>query len=107
MAAPIAPGDWVECVDASPGWDGLPVPFVVGGLYRVTEVIEGNEWHQAGRYVREFCVGLLFEGVPQPSDDGSYNAVRFRPIYRPSEKLIEQLSQPVDLPADEPVSVTA
>lgn len=97
MSAPIAPGDWVEVVEIS--GMGLRHGFVLGGVYMVEDVRPADDGGLAG---------LVIKDHPSPhstrawADDGS-----FRPIYRPSSKLIEQLSQPVEIPADAPVSVPA
>lgn len=93
MSAPIGPGDFVECVDASPDWWGDPVPLVVGQIYRVL----GIDWGEGARISPpglEHAPGLWLAGVRSENDEDSFALDRFRPIYRPRADLIEQLQQP-------------
>lgn len=86
----IGPGDWVECVDASPcrriGFTSL----VHGRLYRVSAlgVPDGSGER-----------GLIIAEAPHP-DTTRYGVGwalrRFRPVYRPRAHLIESLLKPVD-----------
>lgn len=91
MAAPIGPGDWVECVDASFRYsdpDGDLALLRVGAVYQVEAVRIGP--------------GLLLCGVPMVQRQRGYWADRFRPIYRRDATLITRLLE--KLPADqEPV----
>jgi len=96
VAAPIGPGDWVECVDAStpPGFT-LRAHLAVGRLYLV-------EW-----------VGVVPPGFSNPGAPAirlmghpsglnrmgrqtvGWAIARFRPIYRPKQEIIEALKAPV------------
>jgi hypothetical protein len=95
MSAPIGPGDWVECVDASPHRGALDPSTIIalslGALYQVREVADGF----AGGELRH---GLLLVGLKNRTNrDGlefAYDVERFRPIYRPKSSIIEQLKQP-------------
>jgi len=95
MAAPIGPGDWVECVDASPHRGArdpsVVAPLTCGALYRVRDVVEG---FIGGQLVS----GLLLVGITNPTNreglEFAYDIERFRPIYRPNKEIIESLKQP-------------
>lgn len=88
MSAPIGPGDWVECVDASACPAYGPTPLVVGLIYAV-ERIDGRADVVGG-------VALHLVGVRSGGPQGGFGAFRFRPVYRPRTDLIETLLQPVD-----------
>ena len=91
MAAPIGPGDWVECVDASPCSMYGPPPLTVGALYRVERIREFEP-----EVIDGWCLWLV--GVRANSPEGAFGGGRFRPIYRPKSSIIEQLKQPVSEP---------
>lgn len=88
----IGPGDWVECVDASPGvWRGIvrPSHLIMGMIYKV-EAIRDDENRETG---------LLLVGVRAPAmgrwGQHAYKLSRFRPLRRPpSADLIESLKTP-------------
>jgi hypothetical protein len=94
MAAPIGPGDWVECVDARqrPEAPLPPLGLTVGKLYLVEGV---GEW---GGFL-----GVVLRDVRSWHPSGGYRADHFRPIYRPKADLIEQLKAP---PKTAPVKIT-
>lgn len=86
MAEPIGPGDWVECVDASP-MRFFETGLTVGAVY----LVEGCTYPRDG-----LIAGLLLRGVRHPGNLlGDYNPRRFRPIYKPSADLIQSLLRPV------------
>jgi hypothetical protein len=93
MAAPIGPGDWVECVDVSPryqpgyGWCPAPDQLVLRSIYRVARVFCEPVWGVDS-------VVLEGLGAHETRADGAYWAGRFRPIYRPKSELIDTLKQP-------------
>lgn len=84
MADAIGPGDWVECVDASPG-------HVSGHrltLFGVYQVIGTNN-HAC------HCGtpgGLKIAGAETVAI--GWCVRRFRPIYRPNSEIIEALKAP-------------
>lgn len=92
----IGPGDWVECINASPkpgtrkvDWRGPTIE--VGKLYRVTAAFVD------GTGAPVILVG--WERVKATRENGfrcGYHVDRFRPVYRPRTDLIESLLQPVD-----------
>lgn len=89
----IGPGDWVECVDASPryvpgvGMSPVPAPLVKGAVYRVERVVYDARWDETG---------IVLDGIRENAwrIDGAFNVDRFRPIYRPKSEIIESLKQP-------------
>lgn len=94
MSAPIGPGDFVECVDASitPGCG--PHGLVAGRIYLVLAVeAVPPGFRDAG------SPGLLIDGAsPTTNECGIpirlFRPERFRPLYRPSADLIESLKAP-------------
>lgn len=95
MASAIGPGDWVECVDASPcpryGDPGLRL----GALYQVARTERRRD--EITGYEGD---GVLLSGYRHPSrgvekKSDWLGASRFRPIYRPKADLIESLKAPV------------
>jgi hypothetical protein len=67
MAAPIGPGDWVECVDPSPSITGVDHRFVLGALHG----------------------GFLFFNHPDPPGPGwAWGQCAFRPIPRPKASFL-------------------
>lgn len=97
-AAPIGPGDYVECMDASPlRPGGIPSQLISGKIYTVRglDVVPG--WY---RNAGEPLV-LLVETSPPLETDG-YDPARFKPVYRPDASLISRLLS--DIPADAPAS---
>lgn len=90
MAAPIGPGDFVECVGAT-AWPEV----TVGGIYRVEAIIEA--YGDCPACGNEGSEGITFAGHPKRLKGGimmSWCPCRFRPIYRPRADLIEQLKAP-------------
>lgn len=83
MSAPIGPGDWVECVESGK----FACDEVVAG--RVYEVAAAGE----GRCSRSDCNGVWVR-LTNDRVSGDWCGVRFRPIYRPKQELIESLKQP-------------
>lgn len=72
MSAPIGPGDWVECVDASDS-DGL---LVLGARYRVLAVWDYTPYVRDSQ--RYDCSVDLVE-VPRSEPDIAWGLYRFRP----------------------------
>ncbi len=106
MSAPIAPGDWVEKFTEAHrphNFSGAAPYQPVGVLRQVERVVD---YTADGGDVGLELVGLT-GCYPNTVVRWNWMAKNWRPVYRPSSKLIEQLSQPVDIPADEPVSVPA
>lgn len=86
MAAPIGPGDWVECVDTRGDGDIVPL----GSIHLVEDVAA------VGRIP---C--LILKGIVHPSGKRKVRADCFRPVYRPRADLIERLkAPPVVAPSD-------
>jgi len=93
MAGAIGPGDWVECIDASPDWWGETVPLVVGRIYRVLRLERDPDRERPPGTVEE-C-GVILVGVRVgPKGDDSFSLGRFRPVYRPNVDIIESLKAP-------------
>lgn len=96
----IGPGDWVECIDASPSEEGRHFceadQLVLGTVYCVSAawvwrdstpvILVGRERSEASEYWGVRC---------------GYGVRRFRLIYRPKNDLIERLksSKPALVPA--------
>lgn len=70
----IGPGDFVECVDASPG--KLPHRLVAGAIYLVTG--HPHAW------------GITLKEEPSKNPSG-FSVYRFRPIYRPKPSAFTDL----------------
>jgi hypothetical protein len=94
----IGPGDYVECVDASPPapdtWAADCGAYLVGGrMYRVVSV--GRSWSR--KYGLGDGVVLDAPETQYDCPDGipSWPVERFRPIYRRKSDLIETLKQPL------------
>lgn len=89
MAAPIGPGDWIECVDAANLrlFGIIPTPIISGlrarNLYQVADL--AHEATPFGRHCVVLLVGCGFQ---------SFSLRRFRPIYRPKREIIEALRAP-------------
>lgn len=79
----IGKGDWVECVDASPGWYGLPSGLAVGAVYQIAKVVVPGV----------FWLAQVDHGSPY----SGFRAERFRPIYRPKANAFDHLLKPVDV----------
>lgn len=92
----IGPGDFVECVDASPSLK-TGERLSVGAIYQVREVLRGPG--MSGR--TENGVRLVGQRrcLNRQGVEYAWRADRFRPIYRPKSSLIEQLKRPVGEPA--------
>lgn len=99
MSAPVAPGDWVECVGPK-GAASRQRPDIVGGrIYMVDDLVTGFRCGKCGTFDH---AGLHLVGIAR-HEPGGFGGCQFRPIYRPDESLIKRLFEP--LPADvEPVS---
>lgn len=99
-AAPIGPGDYVECINASPHRGGLGATGLVSGAtYCVRAVVRDALDMVTG----EPSMGLLVHGVTHPLEPvGSFCSERFRPIYRRDNSLVARLLS--DIPADAPAS---
>lgn len=88
MAAPIGPGDWVECLRVWPrAPDEAPTGFRVGGLYCV-EAARDDGWCDV---CCECCPGLTFTNIARGE---WFIGCAFRPVYRPNADFIESLKQP-------------
>lgn len=88
MSGDIGPGDFIECVNASAP-PGMTSRLTEGAIYRAAEVgiVPADYTHVGRPYVR-------VEGVtPTPGTFG-FCIRRFRPVYRPSADLIENLKAP-------------
>lgn len=89
MAAPIGPGDFVECVDVRPSLRFAPPALRLGAIYCVEGIEPECFCSLCGR-----CAGLVLLGyAPQPGARAA-KACRFRPIYRPNADFIESLKAP-------------
>ena len=86
MAEPIGPGDWVECVEASPCWFYGPTGLTRGALYEVCHVGPGE---------CESGFGVWLVGFRSNGPRGGYGIHRFRKVYRPNADLIQSLLRPV------------
>jgi hypothetical protein len=88
MAAPIGPGDWVECV-SNRGVYGAVTQLRVGAVYRVVAVgvTPPEDEFPNVPWVR-------LESAPLRPGKIGFRASLFRPIYRPKSDLIEALKQP-------------
>jgi len=82
MSAPIGPGDWVRCINASCDPYGKAVPLIEGEVYRVAEIHRGLPHGTIGNFWTDDAFDL--EGVPDiitPEGDRlAYGAYRFRPL---------------------------
>lgn len=102
----IGPGDWVECVDDSPGRPvNLPyvreAHLVRGRIYRVAAVRDFDHYKNGTVLAIPTVVlterethWIAWNGTP-----GGWHLKRFRPVYRPQADLIERLC------ADRPVFI--
>jgi hypothetical protein len=79
LAAPIGPGDWVECVKTM----GHPA-VTLHALYLVEALAD---WYGLP------C--LILAGVVNEHGHRRVRADCFRPIYRPKSEIIEALKTPV------------
>lgn len=95
MAAPIGPGDWVECVDDR-GDGGIALHdggfLVLGRIYQIDELMAAQTT-LAGLVPAVRLVGQPFLHA-RSWRRRAYALSRFRPIYRPKSDLIESLKQP-------------
>lgn len=84
MSEPIGPGDWVECIDATPGVNPPNVSYLVlGALYCIEAVITSPR----GAVI----YGLV--GMHQTGLSGrrlAYSAWRFRPIRDGQERIAKK-----------------
>lgn len=82
----IGPGDWVECIRVSEPSPDYPDPgFSLGSIYVVSE---------SGMFCN--CPWILCDRMPRPpAPYVGWNALAFRPIYRPKSSLIEGLETPI------------
>ena len=102
MAAPIAPGDFVECVNR--GDDASDARAIrmrgdlhVGGVYRVRDVTSGFD-----HSTRTTRIGLLLDGVigyDENGVEGCWDPAMFRPIH-PGGALTKLLMQPIPAEPD-------
>lgn len=87
MAEPIGPGDWVECIDDSPGV--IPAAcglLVLGALYQVDEV--GEDEDDSG--MLHDAVTLTYPKHFMPEGwEASFKASRFRPIRDGQERIVK------------------
>lgn len=97
MSVDIGPGDWVECINASPNSHGDAVPLTLGGIYRVAMVVETvgfkGECTGLGLVLHdvEFRFYPIASGAQVPE---AFSVRRFRPIYRPKAEVINALLAP-------------
>jgi hypothetical protein len=91
MAAPIGPGDFVECIEACPfdsqTGDILPCP-AVGDVCQVDGIFDYDG--EAGLYL----VG--WNGCYDDGERVNFLASAFRPIYRRNDSIIAGLLKPID-----------
>lgn len=87
MSEPIGVGDWVECIDPEED-ETEPNTMEIGGIYQVSETLESWECNECGS-----TMGLHIAGQPTLGNV-PFCVCQFRPIYRPSASLIEDLSAP-------------
>lgn len=96
MSADIGPGDFVECVDASPAVNGTQ-PFLAGSIYVVTHV-----WPPAGNDLRTgkpSSGAVDIRWVPRAHPNVGWEISRFRPVYRPKpDALADLLNVPTKIP---------
>jgi hypothetical protein len=91
MTDAIGPGDFVECVDASPdAWGWFDCPLVVGAIYTVHECATGT-LRPDGAKGR----GLRLDRHNPPIPRGFWGDHRFKPVYRPKQSLIRDLLEPI------------
>lgn len=92
MAAPIGPGDWVECVSAG---DRLGV-LQRGSIYQISQV---KSCAESAFCNHDGCTdpGLILRGRSE-----LFCPHRFRPIYRPNAEFIESLKAPPQSVPDQP-----
>lgn len=77
MSAPIGPGDWVICVDASTRNSNGPTNLTVGGIYRVEWVgVVPSKYRDAGLPI------VRLQGVPKNGGAEGFYLDRFRPAGR-------------------------
>lgn len=88
----IGPGDWVECIDATPPAVDCIGQLTLGALYCVydadTDCLRGEGCCACG-----ISQWVQVEGLPIHEIE-AWCAHRFRPIYRPKSEVIEALKQP-------------
>lgn len=94
MAAPIGPGDWIECVRAGPNLHTV-CGVRVGGIY----CVEAMQEMDVSCAACASCDRVGLRLVGQPIKVKGYRADwicggGFRPIYRPNADLIESLKAP-------------
>jgi hypothetical protein len=92
VSADIGPGDWVECIHKEPSHLEIPQNLTIGAIYQVCEVGLWAWWFER-RLPALTLVGhpsLIYQGKL-----ARYAMADFRPVYRPSEKLIESLKTKV------------
>jgi hypothetical protein len=94
MSADIGPGDWVECVDASPV-NGLPVSLVVGARYQIERVHDYLP-HLGNAASDWFDCAVDLVGVNGPAPDLAWGLFRFRPIDRPTPEVVHDLLSMID-----------
>jgi hypothetical protein len=92
----IGPGDWVECIDASPH-ARLPDRQILqlGKLYCIRDVTTGLRLN-GKREAALRLVGLVLPVINRPGNEYAWSPARFRPIYRPRDnaEFIEKLKTP-------------
>lgn len=98
----IGPGDWVECVDASPRPEHYGPYLAAIAELRVGRVYQVRGLAPSGIYIVGILSGDERRGFAAPF---GFAASRFRPIWRDSKSLIETLLEPLPAgvePASEP-----
>lgn len=79
----IGPGDWVEYI-----LPGVSIPF--GSVHLVTRLLRCGECPACG----DAGPGIALRGFDHSTGYGFCAGCEVRPIYRPKQSLIEQLSAP-------------
>jgi hypothetical protein len=77
MAAPIGPGDIVECINAVPA-PGHPEILVLGQRYQVLKVHDYLPY--LGTDAGWMDCGVDLVGVPGPAHDLAWGLHRFKPV---------------------------
>lgn len=94
----IGPGDWVECIDASPNSFGEPVQLKLGAVYRVEAIVKAR----SAQGIVADCA--LVDAVADLHErDGrlwleAYVVDRFRLTFGHGDALLKYLMRPLAEP---------
>lgn len=92
MAAPLAPGDFVECINAC-AHRSAGVLLTLGAIYRVREVSAQAVLFSGNRGPTLRLCGIVLAVGPY-GVEASWAICRFKPVYRPKSEIIEALKAP-------------